>query len=205
MRDTLSIVSKAIPWLLKCIGFCVLGIILLGIVGQTITPIISWAIYHNDPTSPLRRFFGVHNYFLLCALYGFTLGLIPLHRIRELLRSYFGKLTAKSSPKIDNESDWKRPILWAWLPVGLLFLLRFILWQPLDHSVLATAASQGHLEYFFSSPASANMNLWAYREGAYLLDRVVLTGPTIFLLAYPLGVWLRHQFPSPAENDQTVI
>jgi hypothetical protein len=34
-------------------------------------------------------------------------------------------------------------------------------------------------------------------------DRFVLTGPTLFLLAYTAGVWLRHHFPehpaSPAE------
>jgi hypothetical protein len=30
---------------------------------------------------------------------------------------------------------------------------------------------------------------------AWIFDRFVLTGPTLFLLAYTVGVWLRHEFP----------
>jgi hypothetical protein len=194
--------SKSL-WLLQCLGFCLLGGILHGIVSQSVTPLLSWAIYHNDPASPLRRNFAVRNFLPLCAFYGFALGLIPLHRIRELLRSYFGNLIT-GTPKTYNEQDWRRPILWAWLPVAIPFLIHFIFWQPPDHTVLATTASQGRLDYFFSSPI-ATMNLWTYREGAYIFDRIVLTGLTIFLLAYSFGVWFRHQFPSLPDVDDPAI
>ncbi len=45
-------------WLLKCLGLCLLGIFLLGFIGSSMTPLIKWAIYHNDPTSFLAKSFG---------------------------------------------------------------------------------------------------------------------------------------------------
>jgi hypothetical protein len=36
----------------------------------------------------------------------------------------------------------------------------------------------------------------------WICDRYLLTGPTLFLLAYLLGVWFRYQFPSRPGNEQ---
>ena len=182
-------------WFLQCLGFTLLGILLLGFIGSSITPLIKWAIYHNDPASFLAKTFGSRLYLPLCAVYGLTLGLIPLHRLREVFQSSFGVLSARASPRIDNELDWSRAILWAWVPIGIVFLFRFTLWEPFDHSVL-TSASSGRFDYFFSPPNFVVIATLSQRAIAWMFDRFGITGPTIFLLAYPVGVWLRHQFPS---------
>jgi hypothetical protein len=39
----------------------------------------------------------------------------------------------------------------------------------------------------------------------WIYDRYALTGPTLFLLAYPFGVWLRHQLPSHPDADPPAI
>jgi hypothetical protein len=104
-------------WFLKCLGFCLLGIPLLGFIGSSITPLLKWAIYHNDPSSFLAKTFGPRFHLPLCALYGLAFGLIPSHRILEAFRSSFGILSARNYPRVDNELDWKRPILWAWVPI----------------------------------------------------------------------------------------
>jgi hypothetical protein len=181
-------------WLLKCLGFCLIGMLLLGFIGSSVTPLIKWAIYHNDPTSFLAKTFGPRFYLPLCAFYGLALGLIPLHRILEAIQTSFGVLSARPTSKVENELDWSRPILWAWVPIGIVFLLRFIIWQPFDRSIL-TSASSGRFDYFFSPPNFVVLATLSPTAIAWMFDRFGITGPTIFLLAYPIGVWLRHQFP----------
>jgi hypothetical protein len=96
---------------------------------------------------------------------------------------------------------FSRPLLWAWGPVGLVLVYRLLTF-PLgrDHSVLgSTTYGESRYEHFF-----APLNLRSTSDlPAWIFDRFVLTGPTLFLLAYTTGVWLRHQFPehpaSPAE------
>src|ERR1700752_1019046 len=102
-------------WFLKCLAFTLLGILLLGVISSSITPVIKWAIYHNDPALPLAKTFGPCLYLPLCARYGLALGLIPSHQILEVLRSSFGFLAPRNSPKTENELNWKWPTLWAWL------------------------------------------------------------------------------------------
>jgi hypothetical protein len=53
---------------------------------------------------------------------------------------------------------------------------------------------EGRLEHFFG-PISYRSR---YDPPAWIFDRIVLTGPTLFLLAYAFGVWLRHQFSERA-------
>ena|ERR1700733_2793805 len=191
-------------WFLKCLGLCLLGIPLLGLIGSSITPLIKWAIYHNNPSSFLAKTFGPRFYLPLCALYGLALGLIPLHRILEIFQSFVGILSAQTSPKIENELDWRRPILWAWVPIGILFLSSFIVWQPVDHSVL-TSASSGRFDHFFSPPDFSALAAMPHGATRWIFDRFVLTGPTLFLLAYPIGVWLRHQFPALPNTNPSAV
>jgi len=115
-------------WLLKCLGLCLLGIPVLSFIGTSVTPLIKWCIYHNDPASPLAKTFGPRFYLPLSVVYGLALGFIPMHRMLEILQSSLGNLFAKPSLKLDNELDWRRPVLWAWVPIGVLFLLRFVAW-----------------------------------------------------------------------------
>jgi hypothetical protein len=45
------------------------------------------------------------------------------------------------------------------------------------------------------------MNLFLHSTTMWIFDRYVLTGPTIFLLAYPFGAWLYRQFPSQPDQS----
>jgi hypothetical protein len=169
---------------------------LLGLIGSTVTPFISWAIYHTDPTPHARNLFAMHYYLFLTSLYGFALGLIPTHKLQEALNSVLGNFASShlSTPP-SSEPDFTRPHLWAWLPVGTVFLLRFIMWQPPDNSVLATT-SEGRFEHFFFPRDFGSFNLFSHTNQLWVFDRYLLTGPTLFLLAYSLGFWFRQQLPS---------
>jgi hypothetical protein len=182
---------STVVWLLKCLGLCLFGIPLLGFIGSSMTPFIKWAIHHNDPTSFLAKSFGPRFHLPLCFLYGLALGIIPLHRIVEAFQSSFGILAARTHPRIQNELDWQRPILWAWVPIGILFLVSFVVWQPVDHSAL-TSASSGRFNHFFSPPDFSALAAMPDRAPRWIFDRFVLTGPTLFLRAYPIGVYLRY-------------
>lgn len=195
---------KEISWFWKCLGFCFLGIFVLNVIGRTVTPLLSWCLYHTNPTPHARNVFAMHYYLLLTALYGFLLGLIPPNRIREVFNSLFANFASKpllTSPKND---DFTQPIIWAWLPIGTLFLLRFVTWRSPHPSVIA-AASEGRFEHFFFPPDTVLLNLFVHTTQLWIFDRYVLTGPTLFLLSYPLGVWFRHQFPSLPDADPTAI
>jgi hypothetical protein len=65
-----------------------------------------------------------------------------------------------------------------------------------DNSVLgSTTYGVGRYEHFFAPPSLGSTS----DLPAWIFDRFVLTGPTLFLFSYSVGVWLRHQFPeSPA-------
>lgn len=181
-----------------------MGVIVLNMIGRTITPLLSWCLYHSDPTPLARNMFAMHYYLVLTALYGFVLGLIPLYQIRETLSSSFANFYSKSDSTPHRKLDFTQPILWAWLPVGTLFFLRFVTWHSPDASVIATAAD-GRLRHFFFPPYTYTMNLFLHSTQIWIFDRYALTGPTIFLLAYPFGVWFHRQLPSRSDQHPTAI
>jgi hypothetical protein len=186
---------KPIRWLLKCLGFCLLGIFLLNVIGRTVTPLLSCCLYHDNSTPIVRNAFAMRHYLSLSAFYGFLLGLITLHRVNEPFSSYFASFRSKFNSDSRRESPFTDPILWAWLPIGIVLLIRFVTWKPADQSVIEVSAP-GRLEHFFFIPDVINLNLFAPATQQWVFDRYVLLGPTVFLLAYPLGVWLYRQFPS---------
>jgi hypothetical protein len=194
--------QSATTWLLKCLGFCLLGIFALNIVGRTITPILSWSLYHSDPIPGARNTFAMHYYLVLTALYGFLIGLVPQHQIRSAFISSFANFTSRSDSTPNRDVDFTRPILWAWFPIGIVFLIRFLSWQAPDHSVIA-AATASRLGYFFLPPVSMNLNLLNHATQIWILDRYLITGPTLFLLAYTFGVWFRYQFPTRPDSEPT--
>jgi hypothetical protein len=141
----------------------------------------------------------MHYYLALTALYGFLPGLIPQHQIRSAFISSFANFASRShSAASGTRLHATHPL--GWLPIGIVFLLRFLSWHATDHSVIA-AATVGRLEYFFLPPVSINLNLLNHATQIWVCDRYLITGPTFFLLAYPLGVWFRYQFPSRPDNE----
>ncbi len=191
---------KRLLWLAKCLLFCFLGIFIAGRLSDFLNPLIWWVLHWNGTTFLQRPSFIATYYLPLVGTYGFVLGLVPIHRLQELIASFFGSF--RSRVHIQPEMTFSRPLLWAWAPVGFVLACRILTFPTArEHSVLGPAIyGEGRYEHFF-----APLNLRATSDlSAWIFDRFVLTGPTLFLLAYTFGVWLRHEFPdhpgSPAET-----
>jgi hypothetical protein len=155
-----------------------------------LNPPIWWALHKNGITLLERPSFIASYYLLLIGIYGLLLGLIPIHRLQELLASSLGKFRFRSN--LRPEMALSRPVLWAWAPVGLALVFRMLTFNVrADNSVLgSTAYGEGRYEHFFaplSLRSTSDLSAWIF-------DRFVLTGPTLFLFAFSIGVWLRHQF-----------
>jgi hypothetical protein len=191
---------RRLLWLTKCLLFCLLGILIAGRVSDFLNPLIWWVLHRSGATFLQRASFIATYCLPLVGSYGFVLGLVPIHRLKELTASLFGAF--RSRVHIQPEMTFSRPLLWAWVPVGLVLAYRLLTFSiAREHSVLApTIYGEGRYEHFF-----APLNLRSMSDpSVWIFDRFVLTGPTLFLLAYTFGVWLRHEFPdhpgSPAET-----
>ena len=183
-------------WITQCLLYCLGGILVSGRLSGLLNPLVWWVLHQNRTTFLGRSSFVATYYLPLIGIYGFCLGLIPIHRLKELLASSLGKIEFRSTP--GPELVFSRPLLWAWAPVGLLLAIRFLTFSTkADQSVLFSATyGESRYEHFF-----APLNLGsASGLSTWIFDRFVLTGPTLFLLAYTVGVWLRHQFPGPPAN-----
>jgi hypothetical protein len=146
----------------------------------------------------LNRVSYILNYFLpIFAVAGFLLGLIPFGKLGKAI----GELSASVFPSVSSqfatESDAVAPVLWAWLPVTLAFLTRFLTWQSRNSSVLNSHRSPGRLERFFGP---LNSQAPALLDNKWISDRFIFTGPMLFLIACAIAVMLRHRFTS---NRQT--
>ncbi len=81
------------------------------------------------------------------------------------------------------------PSSWAWTPAALFLLFRLLIFDNgKDHSVLGpTTYAETRWDHFFALPTT-------FRPNSYF-DQVLVVAPTLALLTYSLGVWLRHHFP----------
>ena len=161
-----------------------------------LNPLVWWVLHRVGMTFLQRPWFIATYYLPLAGVYGFVLGLVPIHRLKELTASSFGVL--RSNPQIQPERSFSRPLLWAWAPVGFVLVCRILTFSTAkEHSVLvSTRYGQGRYEHFF-----APLNVAATSDpSVWIFDRFILTGPTLFLLAYTFGVWLRHEFPERPAN-----
>jgi hypothetical protein len=80
-----------------------------GRLSDLLDPLILVALHRNGTTSLQRAFFIGAYYLPVVAIYGFSLGLIPIHRLQELLASSFGKFRYRSHP--GTEMVFSRPLL----------------------------------------------------------------------------------------------
>jgi hypothetical protein len=190
-------------WIAKCFALMIAGWLVLGLLGRTLTPLGLWLLERNG-VIPLAKkptvfeYLGESLHYGLYAnpLYGFSLGLVPLHRLREIVSSISARFARPSHTVQEEELDYRRPILWIWVPALLVFLWRFAFWKSPNHSVLA-AATAGRLENFFGEPYYASGFGPFYMS--WVIDRS-LANLMLFFIAYPLGVWFRHQWPSSPEQ-----
>jgi hypothetical protein len=163
--------GKRLLWLTKCLLFCLLGIFIAGRLSDLLNPLVWWTLHLTGTTSQQRPSFIAAYDLPLLAIYGFFLGLIPLHRLQELLASFFGNLRFK--PQLRTEIIFSRPLLWAWAPVGFILVYR-LLTYPLgrDHSVLGSATyGESRYEHFFGALTLRS----APDLRALIFDRFVLT------------------------------
>jgi hypothetical protein len=187
---------KRLLWITRCLLFCLAGMFIAGRVSALLNPLIWWSLHQSGTTFLQLSSFVAAYYLPLVGIYGFCLGLIPIHRLKELIASSFGKVGFRSTPR--PELAFSRPLLWAWAPVGLVLAIRFLTFSTTaDRSALFSPThGESRYEHFFAS-----LNLRSESDlSAWIFDRFVLTGPTLFLLAYTVGVWLRHQLPEPPSS-----
>jgi hypothetical protein len=197
-----GVLRKRLLWVTQCLLFCLAGIFVAGRLSDLLNPLVWWGLHQTRNTSLQRAPFEATYYLPLIGIYGFCLGMIPIHRLKELFASFMGKIEFRSTAR--PELVFSRPLLWAWIPVGLVLGFRFLTFSTKsDQSVLFSARfGERRYEHFFGP-----LDLRSGTDlSAWIFDRFALTGPTLFLLAYTVGVWLRHQFPeppsSPAEEPQ---
>jgi hypothetical protein len=147
----------------------------------------------------LNRVSYVLSYFLpIFAIAGFLLGLIPFGKLGKAISELSASLFPSTAPNPAENSDEVAPILWAWLPVTLAFLIRFLTWQSRNASVLNPQRSPGRLERFFGSLHS---QVPALLDSKWVSDRFIFTGPMLFLMACALAVLLRHRITSSMQTN----
>jgi hypothetical protein len=143
----------------------------------------------------LNRISYVLSYFLpIYAIAGFLLGLIPFGKLGEALRELLRSLSNSPSTGPVSEPDSVPPILWAWLPVTLAFLIRFVSWRSRTSSVFDAHRSIGRLERFFGSLYGQNAGLL---DEKWITDRFLFTGPMLFLMACAVTALLRYKLSTP--------
>ena len=131
---------KAITWCAKCL-FLYFLVAVAAVRFSWVFTTPAWQLADKMHWTQLNRVSFVLSYFLpIFAATGFLVGLIPFGKLGkalgDLFRSFFPSASTKLAPEPDRQPDIAPPILWAWLPVTLAFLTRFVTWQSRNSSVL---------------------------------------------------------------------
>jgi hypothetical protein len=180
---------RAVTWCAKCLFiYFVVTVVALRFSWIFMRP--AWQIAHQMHWTQLNPVAFVLNYFLpIFAAVGFLVGLIPFGQLGKALR----QLASTFSPSVPlkPDPDAVPPILLAWLPVTIAFLVRFVSWRSQNSSVFDPHNSTGRLQRFFGTltPQSA-----ALLDSKWVSDRFIFTGPMLFLMACAVAVLIRHRF-----------
>jgi hypothetical protein len=84
-----------------------------GRLADLLNPLVWWALHQSGTTFLQRPSFIAAYYLPLIGIYGLCLGLIPIHWLKGLLASFFGKIGFRSTPGPDLV--FGRPLLWRGL------------------------------------------------------------------------------------------
>jgi hypothetical protein len=171
-----GVLRKRLLWVTQCLLFCLAGTFVAGRLSGMLNPLVWWALHQSRNTFLPRPSFVATYYLPLIGIYGFCLGLIPIHRLKEFFASSLGKIEFRSTP--GPELVFSRPLLWAWTPVGLVLGIRFLTFSTKsDESVLFSAThGESRYEHFFAplnTRSASDLSAWIF-------DRFVLTGPHCF-------------------------
>jgi hypothetical protein len=182
---------KAVTWCAKCLFlYFLVAAAAIRFSWVFTTPV--WGLANKMHWTQLNQFSFVLSYFLpIFAAAGFLFGLVPFGKLgktlADLFRSFFPSASAKVVPEPDTAPP---PILWAWLPVTLAFLARFITWQSRNSSVLDPHRSPGRVERFFGPLYAQTSGLL---DNKWITDRFLFTGPMLFLIACAIAALLRYR------------
>jgi hypothetical protein len=181
---------KAVTWCAKCL-FLYFLVVVAAIRFSWIVTTPVWALATRMHWTQLNRVAFVLSYFLpIFAATGFLVGLIPFGKLGKALGDLFRSFFPSASTKLPSEPDPVPPILWAWLPVTLAFLTRFVTWQSRNSSVLDPHRSPGRIERFFGPLYAQTSGLL---DDRWITDRFLFTGPMLFLMACAIAVLLRRR------------
>jgi hypothetical protein len=188
---------RVITWCAKCLFlYCLVAIAAIRL--WPISMAYLWQLATTMHWTNLNRISYVLSYFLpMFAAAGFLLGLIPFGRLLETVRNFRRSLS--NSPSTEHVSDYEAvpPILWAWLPVTLAFLIRFVSWRSRTSSVFDAHRSIGRVERFFGPLYGQNPSLL---DDKWITDRFLFTGPMLFLMAWALASLLRYKLAGPRQT-----
>ena len=187
---------KAVTWCAKCL-FLYFLVVIVAIRFSWIftTPVLALATRLH--WTQLTRVAFVLSYFLpIFAAAGFLIGLIPFGKLGKALGDLFRSFFPSASTKLasEPEPDIAPPILWAWLPVTLAFLTRFVTWQSRNSSVLDPHRSPGRVERFFGPLYAQTSGLL---DDRWITDRFLFTGPMLFLMACAIAALIRYRLTAP--------
>ena len=185
---------KAVTWCVKCL-FIYFLVVVAAIRYSWVFTTPVWGLANKMHWTQLNRVAFVLSYFLpIFAAAGFLLGLVPFGKLGKALGDLFRSFFPSASDKLAPDPDAIPPILWAWLPVTLAFLTRFITWQSRNSSVFDAHRSPGRVERFFGPLYAQNSGLL---DDKWITDRFLFTGPMLFLMACAIAALLRYRLTAP--------
>jgi hypothetical protein len=185
---------KALTWCVKCLFIYFLVVVAAVRYSWVFTTPV-WGLANKMHWTQLNRVAFVLSYFLpIFAVAGFLLGLVPFGKLGKALGDLFRSFFPSASAKLPPDPDAIPPILWAWLPVTLAFLTRFITWQSRNSSVFDAHRSPGRVERFFGPLYAQSSGLL---DDKWITDRFLFTGPMLFLMACAIAALLRYRLTAP--------
>jgi hypothetical protein len=189
---------KAITWCVKCLFLYFLVVVASVRYAWVFTTPV-WQSATRMHWTQLTRVSFVLSYFLpIFAVAGFLFGLIPFGKLGKALADLFRSFFPTASAKPPHEPDAVQPILWAWLPVTLAFLLRFATWQSRNSSVFDPRRSTGRVERFFGTLYAQTSGLL---DDKWITDRFLFTGPMLFLMACAIAALLRYRLTASRKTQ----
>jgi hypothetical protein len=184
---------KAVTWCVKCL-FLYFLVVIAAIRFSWVLTTPTWQVATRFHWTQLNQVSFVLSYFLpIFAATGFLFGLIPFGKLSKALGDLFRAVSPSTSAKLSMEPDKSPPILWAWLPVTLAFLIRFATWQSRNSSVFDAHRSPGRFERFFGTLYAQTSGLL---DDRWIADRFLFTGPMLFLIACAIAALLRYRITS---------
>ncbi len=184
---------RVVTWCAKCL-FIYLLVAIAAIRFSWIFATPIWQLATRMQWTHLTRLAYLLSYFLpIFAATGFILGLIPFGKLGKALGDLFHTLVP-SAAQLPPDRDLAPPILWAWLPVTLAFLIRFATWQSRNSSVFDAHKSVGRVERFFGPLYGQAPGLL---DDRWITDRFIFTGPMLFLISCAIAVLLRRRLTKP--------